>query len=1026
MQVSRRRFLQLLGYGSAVFWSACTRQQPTTTTRPAGAGGATTVVEQSTTSLPPIGSDLPFAVWEEILAAVRTSPDHLTARADRLVTEGDAQALFEFVRDEIITYPARAASLGGSDSELRWGVKGTLRGGAGTPREKVDLLADLLTRAGFEAEVWGGPPVQGFDPREMFSVRPVREFAPQVEGGLIERWHTALGIGNVAQRTRVDSGEADSLAIATEILTWLPPDIESPLFDWSPPAAIPFVRLVVNGQESFANPTFPSARYGESYTERGSRSAAGVGIKTVEVALLVAVTTDPSVRNVVALRQWKVDDLIGRRVTARFLPAGDPVAGLLLPAESVGSYTPVISLDAVDLSIDELADQSVVGTTVTLGGDLLVIDVDGNLAVNGEPFGADPEASEVANLQATVNVLGFPTVRLSAVASDAGGQAIYGVPASAFRIEEEGVAVPFQLRQTRPPRPRVLLLLDTSASLPAEFLGVEAGRLAGAVAVDVLTSFPDAEFRTAVVLAGRAVASPRWTSDPAEVEADAARGSGHASEIWSAAADTRFAAANVVVLITDGQSTDTPEQVAAARPYIATGPPIICLGVGEADMSTLNSIAELSAGAAFGVAAQAEAVAAIGSFLEVRQQTPLAFEYHAPEAGPSTRTVRLSAAGAEVEQTYSVPPPVERVPPAALAGIYLRVRLVGVGEVLRTIAGIPHEEAAKLSEVTSEMRDEVRSAVLGVATLTVEGAAPTLSAWLDDMLTAKLTLRPLVAAMTSGDALAMLEALSSGRNVPTRSLIVHPALTQGEELTFETGPRFVLLTSRPVIGAGALRKVDVLPLTTFATVADDRTLAFRRTVERTARLAAVEAALYSDSTEGRLSGRSLTYLPPLGGLSLQGPLAGHARIVNGYPDRHRLHPEEPSDFAFWTVDENGTVLGVLPDGSGGGASLEEIAAECKETGRKAAVLQLGEFAEGLPYAAVVSLQKAISTQILRYAAVVTTIENPQVPEECGGLGDLGCDLVKDTLSEVSDAYKIIDTFDDIAEAAGAGGIVPCP
>jgi hypothetical protein len=49
-----------------------------------------------------------------------------------------------------------------------------------------------------------------------------------------------------------------------------------------------------------------------------------------------------------------------------------------------------------------------------------------------------------------------------------------------------------------------------------------------------------------------------------------------------------------------------------------------------------------------------------------------------------------------------------------------------------------------------------------------------------------------------------------------------------------------------------------------------------------------------------------------------------------------------------------------------------------------------------------------------------------VPEECGGLGDLGCDLVKDTLSEISDIYKIIDTFDDIAEASGAGGLVPCP
>ena len=959
---------------------------------------------------------------------MRASPDHLPARAANLVAAGDPASLYEFVRDEIVTYPPRVDSLTASDTTIRWGTRATLRGGAGTPREKADLLADLLLQAGFEAEVWAGPPDGGFDPKQMFSVRAEREFAPPVDAALIDRWLGALSINEVAARPRLDTNQAVSQEIASALLANLPDDLAAPPFNWAVPSSIPFVRLIVDGEERFANPNVPGGEFGVSYTERGSRSLSSVGLGSVEVAVLTTNTNDPSVRTVVAVGQWKVDELVGRRVTARFLPAGDPLASLLVSAETVGTFTTVLTLDAPDVDLDQLSERSVVGSTVTLGGDVLVVDETGTLVMNGEPFGADPTSSPVASLEATVNPSGFPTVRITALANDAAGQPILGIPAEAFRLEENGVPVPFQLRQTRPPRPKVLLLLDTSDSLPPEFVGAEAGRLAGAVAADVLDSFPEAEFRIGTVLAGRVGGTNRWLTDPAEIESEAARAMGHASEIWSAVGDVRFTGANVVVLITDGQSTDTPEQIAAARPLIGSGPATICLGVGEADMGQLTDLALLSGGAAFPIAAQDEAVSAIGSFLVGRQQTPLLFEYQAPEDGPTSRSLRLSASGVEVTVSYDVPAPVDRLPPVALAGIYLRVRLVGGqgGEVLRTIAGIPHEGVTKISEVTPEMRAEVKEAVLGVATLTVEGAAPTLAAWLDDMLTAKLTLRPLVAAMVADDGLAFIDALAEARNIPTSSLALHPPLVQGTDLTFEIGPRFVLLTSRPVFGVGTLRRADILALTSFATAGDDPVSAFRQTVVATARLAAVESAMFSDSTVARLSGRALSYLRPLSGLPLQGTLLPVARMVNTYSDRHRLHPDDVDGFAFWAVDENGTVLGILPDGTGGGASLEAIADECAKTGRKAAVLQLADLGYGLPYAAVVSLQKAISTQILRYAAVVLTIENPEVPEECGGLGDLGCDLVKDTLSEISDLYKVIDTFDDIAEASGAGGLVPCP
>ncbi len=1022
--ITRRRFLELAGYGGAALCWACNPTSVTTT----ALGGTTTVttaVGGRTTTLGPLTGDLPTAVWREVLAALRTSPDHLAAQAEALVATGDPEAIFAFVRDQIVTYPPRTNSMAAADTETRWGIRGTLRGGAGTPREKADLLADLYQRAGLETEVVAGAPVASFDVKAMLSSRPEREFAPVVDTAIISRWHGALKIGATEPIRRLDADGSIAGEIVGQIVSVLPSGLAAPGFDFTPPSNIPFVRVVVAGEERFANPLLPDAVFGESYVERVSRASAALASGQIEVGILVTSTNNPSIRTEVATGRWPVEDVVGRRISARFLPAGDPLASLVASAEVVGTFTPVLTLDALDLDHDQLAERAVVGDSVAVGGDVLAIDQEGKLTMNGEPFEADPpSASNVASLTPTVNAAGFPTVRVTALAADASGQPVLGVPAEAFTLEENGVPLPFLLRQTRPPRPKVLLLLDTSSSIPAEFLGAQAAALARDVATDVLSTYPEAQFRTAGVLAGRAAASRAWTSDPVQVEAEATDVIGHGSEIWSATADVRFVGANVVVLITDGQSTDTPEQIAAARNFIGSGPPVICLGVGETDMATLEDIASLSGGAAFPVTAQAEAIAAITSFLDLRVKTPLLFEYQAPGEGGDVRSLRIAAAGVTTTVEYEVPPPVERIPPPALAGIYLRVRYK-TKELLRTIAGIPHEVAAKASVATPEQREEVRSALFGVATITVEAAAPTFAAWLDDFFTAKLTLQPLVDAMGSGDGFATLEALSVARNVPTSSLALHPALAGGENLTFETGPRFVLLTSRPVFGVGLLRRSDVLNLTGFATAAADPVVAFTNTVERTAKLAATEAELFQDNTFARLTGQRLAYLAPRKGLPISGPLEPFARALNSYSGYHRLHPENPDGFAAWGVDEQGTVIGLLPDGSGGGSSLEDIAAECKKTGRKAAVLQLIDPGFGLPYAAVVSLQKAISTQILRYAAIVSTIENPQVPEECGGFEQLPCDLLKDGLSEFSEAYKLIDTADDIAEAGTGDGLINC-
>jgi len=88
-----------------------------------------------------------------LLQAVQASPDHLVHRAADVVATKDATKIVEFVRDRIAVAPP---AYGGSDASQhrRWGMAATKRAGLGNLRERADILADLLTQAGFTAEIY--------------------------------------------------------------------------------------------------------------------------------------------------------------------------------------------------------------------------------------------------------------------------------------------------------------------------------------------------------------------------------------------------------------------------------------------------------------------------------------------------------------------------------------------------------------------------------------------------------------------------------------------------------------------------------------------------------------------------------------------------------------------------------------------------------------------------------------------------------------------------------------------------------
>jgi hypothetical protein len=155
---------------------------------------------------------------------MKASPDNLPARAAALIAGKDAEAIFRFVRDNIATYPSPSWIATG----VRWGVRGTLRGGAGTPRDRAELLAWMYRQAGFSAEVAAGVPAGALAAanalKSVYARQVPRLFQPTAPPPPYASWADALGPSKITPKLLDESrmgmqgtGSGSSPSVALEL-----------------------------------------------------------------------------------------------------------------------------------------------------------------------------------------------------------------------------------------------------------------------------------------------------------------------------------------------------------------------------------------------------------------------------------------------------------------------------------------------------------------------------------------------------------------------------------------------------------------------------------------------------------------------------------------------------------------------------------------------------------------------------------------------------------------------------------------
>jgi hypothetical protein len=870
---------------------------------------------------------VPFSVWEEIREALATSSDHLPGRASALVAEGDLESIFEFVRDEVVTVPTSANGTRDTETGTRWGVRGTLRCGMGTPRDKADLLADLYRRAGYNATVVSvEDDLSENDVRNHYTRTVERAFDPEIDEEMLSDWLERLGADGTEESefTAIDDEGEESTAIAEAVRGALGDPTESrhgpDPFSWEwgmRNAGTPIVEVPVGGESRYAN-LFADVPFGEAGGEV-SEIRDRDDPETVRVSLSAVTPRERDEPIELVSGEWPVTELLGRQ-----LLVGTPsvVAPYEQPEATIGdvdTFTPALALQGLDLDSEAAAEASVFGDPFTLHGDRLSATEDGVISRNGEPFvypegNADPD--QVASLSVVADPVDYPTVRLEVTAKDGDGGHVEGLPASAFSVtDEESTVVPTMTETSA--RAHVMYVRDDSGSM---------GR-----GVDAATDDEWYDELRSVITGHEAAIDLEYR----EVDSD----------MWTHLTDAVADGPDLIVYAHDGVETD--EYVETMDEILAEAPPTVLLSAYDetspVESETVVAQAELTGGVAVPMGETETVHDAVIEALDGLDLPTYRFDYHVPDDEVGERTVDVSLGPEESSTTYE---PRSRNPiPRTLVGLYLTVESGG-REVTRTLGGWDPDldgewnpyrddpDTDLVSETTGAAQAhalDVHGALLGGVTLSFEGDGVPYAVALADFLGANGTFAHVDNAAVSGDREAMDAAVErSGVTIPYELLLVQsrlPEVTSEQGVTFFEHTRIALTQQKPVLGTDRLEQsVDVLPLTTATTTAEDPEERFFTTLSRTARIAAVEAATYDVSTASLLEGIDLIEIDEFDAEYDHRTSYSDLVARAGFTRRdHQLLPADGSAFAFWNVDAGtGTLTGVIDDGTGGGRRFKEI------------------------------------------------------------------------------------------------------
>jgi len=881
-------------------------------------------------------ADAPQSFYDMLRAiqtGLHTSPDHPRAKAKTLVETGDVEAITRFVRDEIrlVSHLDWRFSLG---AKRRFGERAALRAGAGTAYEKASILQDLLSQAGHEARIVMSPHVPNEKVQGLFFRNYEQAFAPDLEESDLRAWQERLPSA-AADVTVTDIAEAHDIpALRKKIKSALGDElnqVQNGRYDARQDGQTPIVEIKqADGSLIYADPIRPDSVVGPLADGiRISQSRDPEGTFPVKVTLSATTTANPDALIPLVSKEWQSDQIAGRQMNIGFKPKQELSEIVVSRVGDLRMFTPILSLqDVYGLDDLEPEDMGAVGDAITLEGDHIALDPEtGQVRVNNIAIETPPPsgvADQVSALEVTPNAVTFPDMQLAVTPKDADGNTVSGLSAADFQIEDEGDGV-FALLKSTDPSLRVLFLADASLSMPSAY------RLAW-----------EEDGAAMKALAARVESIATALHPNAQVELQPT-----SSNLWEEL-DKYIAekAPNLVVYASDGHlAGKTPEGDPDLAARLRGGPPVIVLSCEKPieeirawagprnESNVFDEMAALTGGLVLDAVTDdiAPLETAIADYLaNVHQSPAYTLSYRALTAGEAARQVRVRIGSADQTAPYQVDSNLAGRA-TKLASLRLTVEMNNI-RVEQTLAGHDGLTGAP----TPEDFDQVQGALLGKHMLIFEGAAPSLSVILDEIVTARLGLEALDTAIADNvDHATLLETLEQGFSTldgRLASLMGRPMALSGKDFSVaEQGLRTVLYSQHPVMNSSQqVERMDILPTARPGILSPNQAVRQDIAFEYSLRLAGAEASLFGKSTLSLLANEELSVFGRWTHRQLELDEAKKQaweglmekslrRNYSRHPGSIFLSDKSGKTRAVWAVDRGtGEIIGVLPDGSGGG------------------------------------------------------------------------------------------------------------
>ena len=959
----------------------------------------------------------PFAIWEDMIKMLEQSPDHFMGRRKKLVASKDPKEMTDFVRESFQILPWQSDFLHHAPYGTIYGKQMALRCGLATPREKAEILKDMLVEAGFEAKVVLEQTEITLDEAKAIVYQKYSpDFDPPISKKKMRQWQKALGVVEGEKSvTVIPDFIANSEALANDLLSKIDKkyirDV-SVNFRFNK-ASVPSVVFYEEGVEKYAHifdPKVPSGELHPSNTNQAFKDAGEFKDQKDEditITLSCRNALDHWNETELVSGTWKLSELLGNQLQVQFLNNMSFEEQAVKTISQISSFTPCLALQDINKDATYLEERSFLGEPISLEGVKILEEY------NPENLPTDEEPGAIAKVQSfegTVMPQAFPKVRLELSPKDAQGNIVEGLSIGNFEIMDNGQAVSGWMNQNVL-SPKILLLYDTSASMPRAYAGEEIKLFLANTENAIKATYPKAQ----VLL--------QQTG----------------SNIYTALLKTKQLDVDLILYATDGDNNDQFDP--SYTPIYEAGPPAIFLnvkpnGVVYQHLRDNMDFVEIPADD------QEQTIAEITKIIDRMEFPTYVTTYNTfGEDQDHAVEIKLKDTPHNIKLKYRFPEPSDNLLGNRMVGLYLTVKRLGENPIKRVLAGYqPHMDFyANPTQLTRKMIDSVHEMLLGGAVMAFEREAPTLSIQLTEYLQTLMSNQSWFVAYQDGDIKKAVEEIGKGglSYPPILLSMMQPIRNNVAEnaITYPNGFRSCIVKLTPGYYYEESKiSFDFLPTSEYLSVCKSGNGNFEETLKKTAQLAFLEGHVFQDSAYSQLQGKPLLLNKAMGNdEQFSSKVLGNdyhyfAKQVFG-GGILKLFDSSLEVKSFWNIDPiKGELYGILPNQTGGGTrtiaqQLQELDNVVEGYKKVLATMNLGLTVTGLgnlPLGIVATYSLTLVKLYALASQALILMNTTGMDEDISlALQELACNVYKEILYDsLYSAGRAASTIENLIGAMG--------